>query len=1723
MSRHSSSSSSSSFDNESHNNDSQLIQKFPAQRERFNTWRIVMQAHFQSKGLWSVVEKGVVGMPITQVDSVQKVALLQLEEEDLNDELNEIDMEIERQEKKEKADVRSSSVNSSEVSITTTQTQWQKGVETRKKNKAAAAAAAAAASSSDTKTTTTTTTTTNTNISILSSIQSGANIDIYEQREVIKEKIRLRETVRKSNRAFDILLRSFNHQQIILISRVYTGNACEVWKIINKTYGDIKTVESTSSLYNQLTNIQMIKNESMVEYLNRIKEITFKLEVSGSKVNESLHKYYITLGLQKSSEWSLDMKLLPKFDRDDAWSVDELESYLLTEANKMIVSTQLQHAHSAYNNNNNDKDKLKNIECFYCKKKGHTKRDCRKFAADNKRNGDNNNDKNGGGDRRKNVDKDKDIEKECYCCKKKGHMKVDCFFNPDSKSYKPNLKGNKNKETAAAASTSTSSKSSSSQQDQRERSNSYITICTTPHIIEHAYSTTNKNEWVLDSGASRHFTCSESQVYEIKDLDEPEQVKTANGMSTYNQVGRVKVKTNGSYITLKDVACVPEFDVNLMSVSKLTDKGLKVIYEQNKAKVMENDRVLFTAIKRSGLYIIETEHALIGQTNTSITTQTQQKTTSNQAQTDATNSNTSVTQQTKVNVTKVGGISDNDKSYLRQIHCFLGHMSYSKIDKIIKNQSVKGIDYDKLKNIKNITEMSKEECVGCVKAKMCRSPLTGNIEWHAYEPLDVVCADTMGPFLYTSIHGEQHTLIMIDVGTRYIDHEHMKHRDESDTHIINTITELQTQFNKKLKRFHTDNAKELISKTVRDFLSSNGTIITETTAYTPEYNAIVERANRTIVEMTKAMMFHCDCYVELWSEAMNTSVYLLRRSITAADPARTPHELRYGKKPNITNLHTFGCDVWVLKQKQTREGKFDENAYKGIFVGYELNNGAIYRIFNPNTGEIDKSRDVKFFDDSFKEMKKLHTMIHEHDSDELYVPDTTKHTPSNPISTNQTTVTTEREKRKGKTITYSEDDALSDNVSAERINDLFANMEHKENQKSQVNNNTNTNINTKTPIKSILKSQTKTSESVVSGTSDSSKNVVADKQDEDERLQSKSNQNQQTNTNINTSTTHSTAPTTTSTSSSVSDSVSTDSNWSKRPARVKKRTIFYDPSASTSQANVSITTSVKMDYTPNTYKQAMKCDDRDKWLEAIVKELKSQQENGTWIEVAKQDGMNVIGCKWVFKIKRDSTGKIEKYKARLVAQGFKQVYGVDYLETFAPVMKYKTLRLMLALARTNTQLIHIDFTTAYLNAFIKEDIYMNIPEGMQQKSGMCVKLKKALYGTKQAGREWHLDIRDFLIQLGLTQLVKDTCIFIKKTKTNKTLIIGLFVDDLAVSFHIDDKSEWCVMLNLLKSKYKLSELGDMQHLLGMRITRINNNKQIIIDQQSYTQDKVNEFIGDEHKTSNTPEDQVKLNKKDGELLTQTGIQRYQGITGSLIYAAISTRPDIAHAVNMISRYMSQPTQTHMNAATKILRYLSQSTDMGLLYDCNDSESVSVTAYCDSDWGGCADDSKSTTGFCTFVNDNLIAWNTHKQQTVALSSAEAELMAIVDVVKEVEWCEMILTEMNFKVNEPTIIFVDNQSAIKMVENDVEHDRSKHIRIKFHYIRQQIQEKRIKITWTPTTQQLADIFTKALGGSQFTEQRDRIMCKFGQINKNKDSKNDNNEEKTNKNNKNNVKSE
>ena len=423
---------------------------------------------------------------------------------------------------------------------------------------------------------------------------------------------------------------------------------------------------------------------------------------------------------------------------------------------------------------------------------------------------------------------------------------------------------------------------------------------------------------------------------------------------------------------------------------------------------------------------------------------------------------------------------------------------------------------------------------------------------------------------------------------------------------------------------------------------------------------------------------------------------------------------------------------------------------------------------------------------------------------------------------------------------------------------------------------------------------------------------------------------------------------------------------------------------------------------PEKYGQAV---DSPEWRESMMNEIRALRNRGCWRVVPTPHGVRLIKSKYVYKLKKDWTGKVVKRKSRLVVQGFLQQEGVDYGETYAPVAKAATFRLMLALTKAKKLHLHqLDVDSAFPYADLAEDMYMTPPPGMELDEGFCLKLLKSLYGLKQAPRNWHKLVVDLIKSMGFKQCVLDNCLFVKHIGT-EIYLISLYVDDILIAG--TDLQEVKRIKQQFTDRFEMKDMGELNYYLGMKITRTNDF--IKLDQAGYLREILEKYShllrGMDTKRINTPmESELKLRKFEREAMTPTQwvyVSRfpYQNLVGALLYLAINTRPDISYAVGVLARFNTYPNFRACKALIRVLLYLRGTPDVGIQFT---GKSLNLFGYSDADWAGDLDSRRSTTGYVVYAAGGPIAWQSRLQTTVAVSTMEAEYMAAFGAIQELIW-------------------------------------------------------------------------------------------------------------------------
>ena len=978
-------------------------------------------------------------------------------------------------------------------------------------------------------------------------------------------------------------------------------------------------------------------------------------------------------------------------------------------------------------------------------------------------------------------------------------------------------------------------------------------------------------------------------------------------------------------------------------------------------------------------------------------------------------------------------------------HARLGHVNQKYMQDMISNKLASGMIVQGTSTYL--------DCEACTQGKMHRSSFPKTSNHRASKPLELVHSDLCGPMQVDSSGGSRYMLTFIDDYSRYTHVCFLKKKSEVlqkfkqfvayGENMFNSRVEKLSIYGNNLKSFRTDNGGEYTSKEFSTFCADKGIIHEFTNPHTPEQNGVAERLNRTIIEAVRTMIIHAKLPLFLWAEAVSTAVYIHNRCPTAALKDGTPYEYWFGRKPDLSNLRVFGCVAYYLVPDKQRK-KLDPKSRRAVFVGYPVGTKG-YKLYDVDTGDFVRSRNIKFYESKYHDFN--------------------NNTKTSGDKTTKTNI------EFGKYAIFPSEKLNSDvYINKPSLTSTDLNKEIYENENEMLNEATNDGVEqgremANTPVPHLEPNV------------DNVGNPV------DENINNHIPLGKQVDT---------LAPAPVIDDQTVCKTYEetfmkqVESLGGKRERKTRNRLIEAD------ECNLveSLTSGINE---PKSMNEALQGKHSSQWEEAIQAEYNSLSENKTWDLVPRPSNTNVVGCRWVFKVKRKSDGEIDRFKARLVAQGFTQKHGVDYQEVFSPVARSATIRSLLALANAHDLEIHqMDVCTAFLNGELDHDIYMEQPEGYidpQHPDYVC-KLNKSLYGLKQSARLWNGTLDAYLEESGYRSCGSDSCLYVK-TRNNPNgklsfVILAVFVDDIIPV--ANDLEMLCTEKSLFSERFDMIDRGEIHDVLGLLITRDRPNKCMYVSQPDYVKNILVRFRMENCNPVSTPLEAGKQFYKFSEGDELFDKQIYQQAIGCLTYASISTRPDISAAVGALSQYMTCPTEEHWKGIKRILRYLKGTIDYGLVFT-SDGENI-LYGYSDADWAGDLDTRRSTSGYVFKIGGAIVSWNSKKQITVAKSTTEAEYVALSAAASETIWLRQLLKDLGFNKSGATVLYEDNNGAIELSKNAKHHGRTKHIDIAHHFIRERVASNELSVIHCPTGDMLADVMTKGLARVQFEKLRNKL---------------------------------
>ncbi|GJU07622.1 putative ribonuclease H-like domain-containing protein [Tanacetum coccineum] len=906
-------------------------------------------------------------------------------------------------------------------------------------------------------------------------------------------------------------------------------------------------------------------------------------------------------------------------------------------------------------------------------------------------------------------------------------------------------------------------------------------------------------------------------------------------------------------------------------------------------------------------------------------------------------------------------------------------------------------------------------CSACALGKSTKKPHKPKSEDTNQEKLYLLHMDLCGPMRVASVNGKKYILVIVDDYSQFTWVKCLRSKDEAPAFIINFLKMIQVRLKETVRRIRTYNGTEFVNQTLREYYEKVGISHETSVARSPQQNGVVERRNHTLIEAARTMLIYAKAPLFLWAEAVATACYTQNHSMIRRRHGKTPYGSSHNKTSRPSYLHV------CLVHSDTPTNDSDETWASSTEGSSPEGGGRTRRIIE--TIHVDFDELTAMASEHSSSGPALHEMTPATISSGL-VPNPHPSTPFVPPSRTDWDMLFQPLFDEFLNPSPSVDHPAPEVVAP--INEVIAPV-----LADSTGSPSSTTVDQDAPSPS--NSQT---------TPETEPPVIPNDVEEDNHDIEVAHMGNDPYFGV-------PIPEIPSDQSSSSDSIHTivhpdhqisehNSKWTKdhpleniigelaRPVSTRLQLheqalfCYYD----------AFLTAVE----PKTYKDALT---QACWIEAMQEELNEFERLEVWELVPRPDKVMVITLKWIYKVKLDELGGILKNKARLVARGYRQEEGIDFEESFAPVARLEAIRIFLAFAaHMNMVVYQMDVKTAFLNGNLREEVYVSQPDGFVDKDNPnhVYKLKKALYGLKQAPRAWYDMLSSFLISQDFSKGSVDPTLFIRRDG-KELLLVQIYVDDIIFAA---STPELCDLFSkIMCSKFKMSMMGKISFFLGLQISQ--NPRGIFINQSKYALESLKKYGFDSCDPVDTPMvEKSKLDEdKEGKAVDPS---HYRGMIGTLLYL------------------------------------IARTVHRGLWYP-KDSL-IALTAFAYADHAGCQDTRRSTSGSMQLLGDRLVSWSSKRQKRSAMSSTKAEYIALSGCCAQILWMRSQLTDHGFGFNKIPMYCV-NKSVIALCCNNVQHSRSKHIDIRFHFIKEHVENGVIELYFVNTEYQLADIFTKAHG--------------------------------------------
>ncbi|CAL1373295.1 unnamed protein product [Linum trigynum] len=1397
------------------------------------------------------------------------------------------------------------------------------------------------------------------------------------------------------------LLGSLDVQTALSLRRFETAH--EMWKHICGTYSQA----NTSRLYElEMEMASLAQGDRDVRgYYKDCLHVWTEYDL----VTASLLPGDELVGIQKERTrtrvMNFLMKLRPEFEPIRAslihrgvTNLEEVVAELIREETRLKSQAQIDHgsSESAFavgRSSNSTRPKFGQqgsgeVVCHYCQESGHVQIHCRK-------------------------------RNYCNYCKKAGHIVLECptlrkqgkpirFPNQGAAgagNVAPHPVPSRAAKAAYAVTTSQPADGNSSQYN----GGSSLTPDQIRKMVQEALNealnsafatgvTSGKYpRWLIDSAAFNHMTSVRSMFDKLQPAASMN-LRVANG-------DQVAVNGRGTIsspaITLPDTLYVPGLLPSLVSVGQLTEEGCNVTFNSNGCVVQDKrtGTVIGTGSKRGRLFVLDDlKEAAIAKGSESPGGERERMHGLHAHVEDSAAAVTAVKSSAEklfgVSTDSVDDLAINSVGLLSNKNISVWDLWHCRLGHPNSARLLTMFRQNLLPGKFEHSVGSQSDCVSCIEAKASQNSFESSETVYA-ESFDLIHTDLWGPSPVTSRMGYRYFALFVDHKTRYTWIYFLRRKLELCSLVKEFVQLIKTQFGKTIKTIRSDTGGEFIKQELLDFYKSEGILTQLSCPGVSQQNGLVERKHRHVLDLTRALLFHSHVPSGYWVEAVHTFIYLINRQITPTLGQISPYQMLFDRPPDYSRLRVFGCTCFVLLPRAERH-KLSPKTVRCVFVGYsEKHKG--YCCYDPIGKRMRIAYHVLFLEHvMYYSLSSQDKQSHAASLEFLkFVPDLVELSLSSEHGSQGGNLTPDDN------VTLHDTSHTPSTPAGTSVStSSSSSSSHEGESSSPANSGTGT---------SLMGSNSSSSGSSSSRLSTNEEDGAADEIE-------------------------------------ISSGEGDDQNHGVVVPRRSSRSTLGQPPLRLHDYVGYATTPI---FIPTTYAQAV---GHPEWEKAMQEESNALDANHTWELVPRTPEMSVISSKWVYNIKMNPDDTIERFKARVVARGFLQEYGIDYNETFAPVVKMQTVRCVFAVAAMrNWPLFQLDVKNAFLHGDLKEVIYMERPPGYTKGSAdMVCKLVRSLYGLKQAPRAWFEKFHGVIVQLGFEQSQNDPSLFVRNT-VDGIVVLLIYVDDMIITG--SDSEGIQELKRSLHGAFKLKDLGNVSYFLGLEVQR--SSQGVFVSQKKYMADLLETAHYTDCKPCTTPMEQnLKLTRDSGDLMEDQSL--YRSLVGSLIYLT-HTRPDISYAVQVVSQFLGVARSQHLDAVHRILRYLKHTQEVGLFFPSTGEEVLE--AFADADYAGCPDTRKSTSGWCVRVGRSLVSWRCKKQDRVSKSSTEAEYRSMSDVSSELVWLQRLLKELGVNCKVPMQLYGDNTSAIQIALNPVLHDRTKHIEVHVHYIRQLVTEGRI----------------------------------------------------------------